>query len=1236
MSLNGLASPSIKEAHEKAASKQGGWFLLKYASRDEIELFSCGNGGTGEMRNTIARYKDASPLFGFLRYRRKNVIIKFIPEECSRLVQARVTVHFNAITEHFTPYDMTFSMTSTKELRDTALSALCSLHTASGSTSSSTSSLHRRRLIEIAEEEYNEEEEDDEKDESEEGEESRLKRESMASEISEGEPCTARAISISESLATVSSKDLISSSRSLFWNSDVASSLPSPNGSKVRPSTSSQSDSTTSGNLHSDNSAHTSVLNGRSKVRLGPRPSQDTGARPCALTSGCYRPISTLPAGLKSFAKRSREREKPKSTGNSAKCSIISNSTIPTSLLQAPDLLKRPLSNNGRPTTSSGLSFRSIPSPTVSIKSKPQAADLARARLLRAQEMRKKKMEDSRSLDPEKNPVPSNIRASEMTPPASPICGAKYEPHLTILKDPDRVESLSFSVEFDGTLIESGTDPHTDSNCTTLQGPKLTEVSSIDNQTKKPTTEGFKDNQVTSTDLNLSYTMIKLGTTDNSEVGGSKYDLNMPEKGDPQSINALCKSKDNVSVSMLTNGVNSPSNDAASTLTLLGKENIMQSDSGFPEINESTPCPGNLENSDFRKLEVSNAKIISDDFAHRTDFSIEEKSSVPLTPEKSPKGVIITNNSPDSSKQNFLCIKIPTDEIILHQETENGDRLKTIQARLKNQMNTQTEIETTDLNVAESDFNSLSDDEFIDELQSATIEDAKPVAVAKSPICSISNLPISNSKQNFYSISSCVSSNPLLRDNSSKSQIAVKISPENLSSISRSAVSKRISSLPNLNIAKKSNLGSGISQRIKALEKLSTFSPDSDIPQGKTSGTPTFFSVRKKIVRTTSNVKLQSRSDGPNSSVRKNLNATHDLSLPINCAQILPNASPKPESTSPSLSDFNSTATDTAKDSSQDPSTEIENSGIGADFNVFNLQNSTSKIDSHKKKDFKGVDTSSHLPEFKNKLEGHIGNLNSNNKKERRSSLTVLKDLLNESRRSMTYENLGQSLTPKSPYHPPPVHTSMGQNQNHPISNRRSSIGGVTGNSHSPSPSDNSITGFFEDKNEGNESQTSQVLDKSSSSLSTDRKSISQAISFTDPETLELNVPLNSEPKSSPLPENITIISDVNVQFPDSLLWKRKTMLLDSHGFLILAPVTSEYPHEVSKDKQIIGVIRKFHMSELKKPYIPDLETEELPNSIMFDMNEGKILQIACQNRPAQGKILKILQDNYSNFTMNL
>lgn len=64
-------------------------FLLKYASRDEVELHENGTGGINECRNSIANYDATSPLYGFLKYRRRSVILKYMPEDCSRLIQGR-------------------------------------------------------------------------------------------------------------------------------------------------------------------------------------------------------------------------------------------------------------------------------------------------------------------------------------------------------------------------------------------------------------------------------------------------------------------------------------------------------------------------------------------------------------------------------------------------------------------------------------------------------------------------------------------------------------------------------------------------------------------------------------------------------------------------------------------------------------------------------------------------------------------------------------------------------------------------------------------------------------------------------------------------------------------------------------------------------------------------------------------------------------------------------------------
>ncbi|RPB15942.1 hypothetical protein P167DRAFT_383705 [Morchella conica CCBAS932] len=103
------------------------------------------------MREAAEKEPDDSPLYGFIRFRRRNILIKYIPEGTSRVLKARSQVHFQSVAERFIPNDTTFSISTPKELRDNALTSACSTHTATASISSSNSSLRARRLTDIAE-----------------------------------------------------------------------------------------------------------------------------------------------------------------------------------------------------------------------------------------------------------------------------------------------------------------------------------------------------------------------------------------------------------------------------------------------------------------------------------------------------------------------------------------------------------------------------------------------------------------------------------------------------------------------------------------------------------------------------------------------------------------------------------------------------------------------------------------------------------------------------------------------------------------------------------------------------------------------------------------------------------------------------------------------------------------------------------------------------------------------------
>ena len=61
-------------------------FLLHYIARDEVALLERGTGGVSEVRNAIDNYEEISPLYGFLQYRRRKVILRYMPEGLSRLI----------------------------------------------------------------------------------------------------------------------------------------------------------------------------------------------------------------------------------------------------------------------------------------------------------------------------------------------------------------------------------------------------------------------------------------------------------------------------------------------------------------------------------------------------------------------------------------------------------------------------------------------------------------------------------------------------------------------------------------------------------------------------------------------------------------------------------------------------------------------------------------------------------------------------------------------------------------------------------------------------------------------------------------------------------------------------------------------------------------------------------------------------------------------------------------------
>lgn len=89
MALNGLDAQALKEAFDYACSEPG-WFLLKYETRDDIVLLGKGASAVKDMRELISSEPDDSPIYGFIRYRRRNILIKLVPDNTSRVLKGKM------------------------------------------------------------------------------------------------------------------------------------------------------------------------------------------------------------------------------------------------------------------------------------------------------------------------------------------------------------------------------------------------------------------------------------------------------------------------------------------------------------------------------------------------------------------------------------------------------------------------------------------------------------------------------------------------------------------------------------------------------------------------------------------------------------------------------------------------------------------------------------------------------------------------------------------------------------------------------------------------------------------------------------------------------------------------------------------------------------------------------------------------------------------------------------------
>ncbi|KAM0561480.1 hypothetical protein ACHAPJ_003363 [Fusarium lateritium] len=1201
MSLNGLDDPKVQEAHEAAVAEPGGWFLLKYASRDEVELLCRGTGGVVEVRNNVAGYEETSPLYGFLRYRRRNVLIKYLPGDCSRLIQARVAVHFNAVCDRFSPYDTTFEISEAKELKDTKLSAACSLHAASGSNSSSSSSLRRRRLMEIAEEEEEEQQQ------------RATKRQSVAEDDEDGDvrPKTAKTSHdpvLPTDPVTLNAELADSPEQSKFTD---ASTYEVPNfvGADDRPVSPSQSDALprmSSQSGRPDLFPYSSYNYGKPKVKLGPRPSFDTNGRP--RTAGAYRPVSQMPSGFKLFGKGSKKEKSKDESTTAEDTSADTKDEMP-----AQDELQIVHTELTRPATSSGVSVPGSPLLPVPPPAKPTISP-EKARLMKAMKLREKKkknlaVEAGAASPPLESPGPSEGGSS--TDRAEDNVHLQEtesdQPSMSNADSGIGLDASSASMNTDQASDLAQTDSHPDSPVIASSEPEIsTKASSLSESTDEtlhPKNEDALDEdketedeeEVAENDTHEEPTAANATTliteTDTTEDA---------EKLEEVPAKSVSETDTNIPVEQTDTSANS--GEAATNQ--------------IPDTLETTEVETNVNKNDEPLSPTSAALKIP-----KSKFSTQDLRSAATAPAQA-------SGSPQRSARE-------DSPVIVTEEAED-------ERKNKEGANTEAELPETRQQkrktLIEPIRTDLSDDEaLMEELHSATLHEAKPMTVAKSPVTPVFPSPTKGERSPNRTVSNPVRGK-LLAPGDVNSSSARSVS-------SGAAYLHKAAQQPNgPSLTRKSTVGSSISQRIKALEKLSahtgeTLSPVVT-PSSRERPSSAFFSVRKSREPTRSpsvadrassfnrqNLRTPpsrsgSRDESPDRTRRTRRERSNSVASRLSMFE-----APVPENDgSPSPESISVTAR-IVRDPSQNAAKPFEPPKDPSEYSPVELKESPLLVNHQKSSPVwtpAALETTKEtILERRMSKEGRRSESRNRSKEDnsRRSSLSVVKDFINDRRKSLTSPS-SDALAARgsqSPTRPPSTHHGKRLS----ISSRRSSISRDRENVLSPSATTESSASGDETKSSSDKmkSRAGRFM-RRLSSLSSSRGKTTPPTVLSPTVQEEVAEPVR--PATTGPPSIVSFMGDVNVQFPDNLLWKRRNMCLDSQGFLILSALPGQSGRAAQGTK-------RYHLSEFRTPYIPDVEVQELPHSVVLDLIEGSGVQLACMDRAGQMGVLDILREAHAS-----
>lgn len=967
---------------------------------------------------------------------------------------------------------------------------------------------------------------------------------------------------------------------------------------------------------------------GKPKVKLGPRPSVDVSARP--RTAGAFRPVSQIPAGFKLFGKGSK---KGKSREDGTNEDDLPETPFSANDIPVPGETERP-TEPIRPATSLGVTTNPLSIIPAPAPAKP-AMSPEKARLMKAMKLREKKKKNL-AVQAEDAPAPalSSPASSEEESLADRVeDGSTQNESTTAGVDVDRTAisnadsgiSLDASTSFTNTDQASDLtqpDSHPDSPIITFSEPDdSTKASSVSESTNETVRRKSED------------------VSDERKEEGEQTPAAEKETGE-ESVSAeqptLKSSRDETATASDTNAVSQGETEATSTepesTSIPAQATITLEANGEPETPTVPDAPG-MRDSDLTPNHDKEEELPSPSAAlkiPKSKFSTQDLRS------EEPSVFASANQSPSEETVREDSPVIVTEKVA--QDNEASHEVSEVEAPELKQPKRKTFIEPIRTDFAGgqpvSKTGHLSDDEsLMEELQSATVQEAKSMSVAKSPVTPVFPSPTKGDRSSHLARTV---SNPV-RGNF--------LAPGDVSQSSARSVSQgaaylhRIAQQAGPNLTKKSNMGSSISQRIKALEKLSAHTGEaSPIPTTASRERPqsTFFSVRQSreasrspsvvdransftrpAVRTPPS-RSGSRDESPERArPRTRRERSNSVASRLSMFEMLPSEEGSPQSNPKGPPESISVTAKIVRDPQQDAAKTMEPPKDPSEYNHLDLRQSPLLVD-HQKATPAWAPANTEPPRetiqerrMSKERRGSGSNNGSKDDNARRSSLSVVKDFINEHRKSLTSSN--ESAAPaasRSPTRPP----STQQNKRLSISSRRSSFSRDKESVRSPSAlTESSVSGDESKPTSDKKKSRAGRFMRRLSSLSSSRGKTATPTGISP--TVQEEVPEPVRPVTTDFPSIISYMGDVNVQFPDNLLWKRRNLCLDGQGFLVL----SALPAQSGKAAQ---VTKRYHLSEFRTPYIPDVEVEELPNSVVLDLIEGSGVQIACEDRAGQTKVL--------------